>query len=490
MFLRSPRSTLFLALLVIALSVAQLLYRFSLPTDGWSYTRDTTGAGTYMKVERNISGQVAAGLNEGDILLAVEDQPVARMLEGALTLSPARPSGWQVGGTVNYTVERFHHSLTVPVTLLRLPPGKLLLNAGRNLLLNPSPLVMLLIAFFVYFRDPLNGPSRNLLLFSAAVFASDSVSQAVSGSNVLSPAELFYTWAYWPAQALVSLIWPFVIGPLFIHLLLSFPATRGQLRGFRDQILAVVYAIMPVLTILIGASTRGQTLNFWLTWNSFSYLVFVLVILTAIGIMVYSLRTTRDPAGRAQLRWLASGAILTSLGALLGSLVILLRLPGFEMLLAWTATRLLMLAFPVAVAIAILRYRLFEIDLIIHRTVVYGVLSGLLGGIYVGSVVLLQSVFRALTGQRSPVAIVLSTLTIAALFVPLRRRVQSLLDRRMYHRKYDAERTITSFSATVRDEVDLDQISARVVGVVEDTMQPKDVSLWLRPLPSTRHERT
>jgi hypothetical protein len=488
MIVHLPRSALYLALLVIALSVAHLFHRLSLPADGWSYARDTTGVGSYMKLERSLSGQPST-LNAGDVLLAVEDQPVSQMLEGALTLNPHRPSGWKVGGTVHYTVERYGHTLTVPVDLARLPAGRILLNVGRNLLLNPAPLLMVLIAFFVYFRDPLSSPARLLLLFSAAVFSSDGVSQAVSASNVLSPAELFYRSGFWPAQVVNSLIWPFIIGPVFIHLLLSFPVTRVQLRRFRTEMLAVMYGFMPLLTILIAIATGGQALSFWLAWNRFSFIDFVLVLVAAIGIMAYTLLTTRDPTGRAQVRWLASGAILTSLGALLGSVAILLRLSGLEMLLAWTATRLMQLSFPVAVAIAILRYRLFEIDLIIHNTVVYGVLSALLGGIYVVSVVLLEFVFRFLTGQQSSLAIVLSTLTIAALFVPLRRRVQTLLDRRMYHHKYDAEQAISSFSATVRDEVDLDEISARVVGTVEETMQPKDVSLWLRPLGTSRHEQ-
>ncbi len=487
MFLRSPRLSLYLALLIIALSFAQLLYRLWLPTDGWSYTRGATGAGASMRLERSISG-LPTNLRAGDILLAVDGQPVAQMVESALALDPRRPLRWRVGETVSYTVERYFLAREVPVQLVRLPAGKVLLSVARGWLLNPAPLLMLLIAFFVYFRDSSSSPARLLLLFSAAVFASDGVSQAVSGSNVLNPAELFHPAAYWPAQVMNSLVWPFLIGPVFIHLLLSFPAPRALLRRYRFGILALMYAAMPLLTIAIAAATGGQALKFWMAWNSFSFYLFVLVLLAAIAIMAYTLRFTRDPAGRAQARWLASGAILTSLGALMGSVVLLLGLSGVNLLLAWTATRLLMLAFPVAVAIAILRYRLFEIDIIIRNTVVYGVLSALLAGIYVASVVMLQSVFRLLTGQSSPVAIVLSTLTIAALFVPLRRRVQAILDRRMYHRKYDAERTISSFSAAVRDEVDLDEISARVVGVVEETMQPAGVSLWLRPLDTHRRD--
>lgn len=483
---RSPRAPLYLALLIIALSAAQLFYRLSLPTDGWAYARDTTGAGLALALERNLSGQPSP-LQPGDRVLAVAGQPVAQMLEGALSLNPRRPAGWRAGGVVDYTVQRSSQELTIPVTLARLPAGRVLLNALRGLLLDPAPLLLALIAFFVYFHDPQSPPARRLLVFSAAVFASDGVSQVVTGSNVLGPADLFYRGAYWPAQLFNVLIWSYLIGPLFVHLLLSFPAPQALLRRWRAPLLAAMYLTMPVLTVAIAAvHASGPALDFWLAWNNFTLIEYITVPGVTIAIMAYALRAAADPTGRAQLRWLATGAILSSLGALLGNVAILMRLSGIELLLAWTATRLLMLSFPVAVAIAILRYRLFEIDLIIRNTVLYGVLSALLGGIYVGSVVLLQNVFHSLTGQQSHLAVVLSTLTIAALFVPLRRRVQDVLDRRMYHHKYDAQRTITSFSATVRDEVDLDEISARVISVVDETMQPKHVSLWLRPLRSNR----
>jgi hypothetical protein len=139
------------------------------------------------------------------------------------------------------------------------------------------------------------------------------------------------------------------------------------------------------------------------------------------------------------------------------------------------------LSVPTAIGVAILRYRLYEIDLIVNRTLVYGSLSAMLVALYFGGIVVLQRVFVALTGQQSTLAVVVSTLAIAALFVPLRRRVQGFVDRRFYRRKYDARKTLEAFSAKLRDETDLEALNNDLVGVVRETMQPAHVSVWLRP---------
>jgi hypothetical protein len=138
-------------------------------------------------------------------------------------------------------------------------------------------------------------------------------------------------------------------------------------------------------------------------------------------------------------------------------------------------------AVPIAVGFAVLKYRLYDIDLLINRTIVYGSLTAMLVALYFGGIVLSQRVFVSLTDQQSTLAVVASTLAIAALFNPLRRLIQGFVDRRFYRRKYDARKTLEAFSASLREETDLEALSAEVVGVVRESMQPAYVSLWLRP---------
>jgi hypothetical protein len=176
---------------------------------------------------------------------------------------------------------------------------------------------------------------------------------------------------------------------------------------------------------------------------------------------------------RQQLKWFVYAGVL-----IVGALFVPLLVPGAASSLLQL---LVMPSLPVAAGIAILRYRLYDIDRIINRTLVYGALTASLALVYFASVVTLQYTFRTLTGGESQLVIVASTLAIAALFQPLRRRIQIMIDRRFYRRKYDARRTLEAFSAKLRDETDLDALSNNLVGVVKETIQPAHVSLWLRP---------
>jgi hypothetical protein len=201
-------------------------------------------------------------------------------------------------------------------------------------------------------------------------------------------------------------------------------------------------------------------------------------------VQIYRYLRVSDAAQRQQTKWVVLG--MGAAGAGYGVFVALdLLLPSglLVSLLGNTAFFALMLLIPISIAVAVLRYRLYDIDILINRTLVYVSLTVTLSAIYFGGVTASQAIFRVLTGQEQQpqLALVVSTLVIAALFNPLRRRIQSFIDRRFYRRKYDAAKTLEAFSAKLRDETNLDALSDEMVGVVRETMQPAHVSLWLRP---------
>jgi hypothetical protein len=182
---------------------------------------------------------------------------------------------------------------------------------------------------------------------------------------------------------------------------------------------------------------------------------------------------------RQQLKWLTYSSFFSGAIALLIYVCAVLNLDILNYLGGFLFN-LLLAPIPIAVGIAVLKYRLYDIDIIINRTLVYGSLTAILALVYWGSVVGLQALLRPLVGEGNDLAVVVSTLIIAGLFLPLHRAIQRFIDRRFYRRKYDAARTLQAFTATLRDEVDLEMLADRLVGVVEETMQPAVVSLWLR----------
>jgi hypothetical protein len=218
-----------------------------------------------------------------------------------------------------------------------------------------------------------------------------------------------------------------------------------------------------------------------------------LMLLAGLGAVISLLVRFRRARGdeRQQIKWFASAAALTFVWILVSEVFEeLISIEGGvpEAILAFTSASasLVIPSIPIATGIAILRYRLYDIDILINRTLVYGSLTAMLVSLYFVGIVVLQRVFVLLTGEQSTLAVVASTLSIAALFNPLRRRIQSFIDRRFYRRKYDVRKTLEAFSAKLRDETDLDALSGDVVGVVRETMQPAHVSLWLRPDPPPR----
>jgi hypothetical protein len=221
-----------------------------------------------------------------------------------------------------------------------------------------------------------------------------------------------------------------------------------------------------------------------------SYLVFLGSVVSMVWSQIYRFLRVSSPAQRQQSKWVVFGLTLGVAGTFPSQLPVDLSLVGGDtpltLLFLKVGFALSLMLIPLSIGVAVLRSHLFDIDLLINRTLVYGSLTTVLVALYFGGIVLLQRLFVALTSEQSTLAVVASTLLIAALFNPLRRRIQGFIDRRFYRRKYDAAKTLEAFSAKLRDETDLDALSDDLVGVVRETMQPAHVSLWLRPDPPLR----
>jgi hypothetical protein len=304
---------------------------------------------------------------------------------------------------------------------------------------------------------------------------------------------LLYAWLWVPA-----------VGLLGVYLLLLFP--DGRVPSSRWRLLAWLSGAAIVLLSLVTLLTPGPLEGLggarnpfglegqpWVVAAGWIFLPLLPLCMLASALSLVLRYRRSGGEVRQQIKWIVFAASLMGLlylavmGAGTLSWIISPEAPrdlGTQTLWGAVLENVMLLSFagvPVALGFAVLKYRLYDIDIFINRALVYGLLTATLAGVYLGGVIFLQYLFRALTGQESQLAIVASTLAIAALFIPLRRRVQRFVDRRFYRRKYDAAKTLASFNARLRDETDLDTLVDDVVGVVSQAMQPEHASLWLRP---------
>jgi hypothetical protein len=298
------------------------------------------------------------------------------------------------------------------------------------------------------------------------------------------------------ALAPVSPAWFALVGTLdvlgqssFMIFFFLFPNGRFVPRWTRWVAPCVV--LYWISMIFFGNGLTNTNGSFW------SNLVFVALLLCSVGVQVYRYRRVSTSRERQQTKWVVFGFSIGILGFVLfiglGNVLLppaVLQSSVLGTLVAGTIIYGFLMLIPISIAIAILRSRLYDIDVVINKALVYGLLTTLLAAVYAGLIIGLESLAGVITrqGSQQPVVLVVSTLAIYALFQPLRSRIQSIIDRRFYRRKYDAAKTLAAFSATLRQEVDLDQLREQLLAVVQETMQPEHVSLWLRP--SARPERT
>ena len=365
--------------------------------------------------------------------------------------------------------------------------------AGEALISLAAPAIFAVVAALIVSRQPRNTIGWVLMVPVGFFVVSAPLESYIEHVAQETPA---------PTVPLLLVVWfnnwnwLLLIFPL-LYVPLLFPNGRPPTPRWRWVSVAVgVWATPFVLIVTLSRQFRADTTPALVLDNPIGVLghdagdrLFGIWIVGLLGLVVVCaaalfVRYRRaDNTERTQIKWLlyASAAFLVVYGGgFLSGVVGMTALGGY----IWGVFfPLSVMALPTAIGIAILRYRLYEIDIIINRTLVYGALTVTLALIYFGGVATTQAVFRALTGQEQQpqLAIVVTTLVIAPLFNPLRRRIQSVIDRRFYRRKYDAAKTLAAFNSRLREETDLNTLNDEVLGVVRETMQPEHASLWLRP---------
>jgi hypothetical protein len=363
-------------------------------------------------------------------------------------------------------------------TSLQRPHPRFVVLAGVPLLVYPT------IGAFIVSHRPKNAVGW-VLCGMGFVFEVLAFARAYADYTLFAHPDLL------PGGEVMNSLDPWTVGPSLllgaVLLFLLFP--DGKLPEAVELAAAPVNRMWRGVVWMAVCGAALLTL-WWVTWpggtvevlGKFGGAILLLSFVVSV-ISVFLRLQSAEGRERQQIKWFAYGAAVF-LGA-----YFILQAAGDQIggWIGWWAVFVVMvtalLVIPVTVGIAILRYRLYDIDVIINRTLVYGSLTVMLALVYFGGVTVTQALFTALTGQEEQpqLAIVVSTLLIAALFTPLRRRIQSLIDRRFYRSKYDARKTLEAFSTKLKNETDLESLNNDLVGVVRETMQPAHVSLWLRP---------
>ncbi len=383
--------------------------------------------------------------------------------------------------------------LAMLLAVLRAPAGALPNEPTwyGDLIVTASLGVAIVVGGFVAARLPRNPYGWLLLVFGISNGALQGFAENYGVYSVLvAPRPLPLTWLAFILAPIGFAFWLTTIPLLF----LLFPTGRLPSRRWRPFAgLIILCFFLLLLTLWRSPSAlllplpspfhQADTAGRWADAIS-STAVFFLLVATLVSALSVVWRAVRARGQeRQQYKWLGLASILVVVTIFFNSELVPLLPGALDALLEAAAFA----GVPLAVGIAVLRYRLWDIDVIIRKTALYAALTLMLGAVYVTLVVVLQAAFTRLTGQDSPAALVLSTLAIAALFTPLRRGLQGWIDRRFYRRKYNAEQVLIRFARTARDETDLDKLTAELLAVIQETMEPEHVSLWLRE--TTNDER-
>ena len=458
------------ALSAVLLGVAFLVLHLVSPSDGARLTPGQPAWKSDGVMVTPIQAQ-PQGLQEGDVVVGIDGSSLESWAEALFAPGIARPH-WQVGQIVIYTVVRHGHQVEVPVTLENYPLGAVLQAEWSTVLF---ALVFLLVAVFVFLRRPDDRAAQVQLLIGA------SITGATTWSLGLQVGDLVNGIGFWLFKAttfgVFSLFWISLV-----HFALIFPEQHPLIRK-RPSLIPIIYIVPYAAALIYVAGVQlgaASTLDWMGRWISGENIIPPVYLAFAIIAVCWGYRASQSAVSRLKIRWLLYAALLSGVSSI-ALWSVPTALLGYPLISSQTLG-LLVLPYPIALAIAILRYQLWDIDTLINKTLVYGLLTALLAAIYAGLIIGLQNLASLITDKASnqPVALVISTFVIAVLFHPLRKRIQAVIDRRFYRRKYDAEKTLAAFSAILQNEVDLNQVREQFIAVVQETVQPAHISLWLR----------
>jgi hypothetical protein len=361
------------------------------------------------------------------------------------------------------------------------------------------PLAFAALGALVISRQPHNTIGW-LMLAPALATVLGAFSTPFVSNVTVPPADP--SWLFLVAVWVDRIAWVLAVFP-FLLILLLFPTGRPPSRRWNGLVLAVVSLQMLNLLVVGFGRQLWRFSEAWSVanpigvipdeWVRALYSVLLPVILSVLALLCTASLFVRYKQGsaveKAQIKWIAFASTIFGLLYLVTILTVVARGKGWESddpvaSAVQLPTSLSLITIPVVIAIAILRHHIFDIDIIIRRTLVYSTLTLMLALVYVGCIVVSRTLIAPLVGG-SELAIVASTLAIAALFNPLRRRIQNLIDKRFYRRKYDAAKVLAAFGTTLRDETDLERLTTEMLRVVDETMQPEFVGLWLRQAPTS-----
>jgi hypothetical protein len=407
-------------------------------------------------------------LMEGDVVTAVAGQDLEYWVNSLLVPGLKRPH-WQIGDEVTYTIERDGRTQNKVVVLGSLPVRAILSRYWGVLLFAFASQV---VALFVLLRKPHDPAAQAFFIWAL------SGSHSYAWSFFLQISDITNATGFWLFNLATPGLW-LIYWPAGLHMALVFPKRLPFVNRWRWLIPSLYLISFTIYFAFISWSwVRSDSILLWLNSRPVAEnLVAGLYLAATVGMIIYQYRTSLAQEDRMKMRWAVFGASVAGLTGLI--FWILLPLITRETILSPNLLGLINLLFPISIAIAIVRHQLFDIDVIIRKTLQYAILTGLLVVVYFSSVILLQNLTEILVGEQSPLVIVLSTLVIAALFNPLRTRIQAFIDRRFYRKKYNAEHALAQFAATTRDEVDLEKLNAALLGVIEETMQPEKVGLLM-----------